>query len=122
MKSVQSRTLFTATIIFLLSLLVLGAAMQFLVEDYLTDTTFQRLDQDSQVLTHLVSAYYGDETMDGSQFLINLDLTTQVSGIDALICDSQGRILLSSDPSVDIGQQGLRIAQGYLDQILSHGS
>ena len=121
MKSVQSRTLFTATIIFLLSLLVLGAAMQFLVEDYLTDTTFQRLDQDSQVLTHLVSAYYGDETMDGSQFLINLDLTTQVSGIDALICDSQGRILLSSDPSVDIGQQGLRIAQGYLDQILSHG-
>ena len=121
MKTAQSRTLITATVIFLLAMLVLGAAMQFLVKDYLTDTTFQRLDQDSKVLSHLVSAYYGDKTMDGSQFLINLDLTTQVSGIDALICDGQGRIILSSDPSMNIGQQSLRISQEDLQQIIAKG-
>ena len=121
MKTAQSRTLITATVIFLLALLVLGAAMQFLVKDYLTDTTFQRLDQDSRVLSHLVSAYYADQTMDGSQFLINLDLTTQVSGIDALICDGQGRIVLSSDMSTNIGQQGLRISQEDLQHIISKG-
>ena len=121
MKTAQSRTLLTATVIFLLALLVLGTAMQFLVGDYLTESTFQRLDQDSRVLSHLVSAYYADSTMDGSQFLINLDLTARVSGIDALICDSQGRIILSSDQSSNISHQGLRISQTYLEQILSEG-
>ena len=121
MKTAQSRTLLTATLIFLLALLVLGTAMQFLVGDYLTESTFQRLDQDSRVLSHLVSAYYADSTMDGSQFLINLDLTARVSGIDALICDSQGRIILSSDQSSNISHQGLRISQTYLEQILSEG-
>ena len=121
MKTVQSRTLLTTTVIFLLALLVLGAAMQFLVEDYLTESTFQRLDQDSRVLSHLVSAYHVDNTMDGSQFLINLDLTTRVSGIDALICDGQGRILLSSDRSAEIGQQGLQITDTYLRKIQAAG-
>lgn len=121
MKTAQSRTLLTATLIFLLALLVLGTAMQFLVGDYLTESTFQRLDQDSRVLSHLVSAYYADSTMDGSQFLINLDLTARVSGIDALICDSQGHIILSSDQSSNISHQGLRISQTYLEQIISEG-
>ena len=33
MKTAQSRTLFTTTVIFLLALLVLGGALQFLLED-----------------------------------------------------------------------------------------
>ena len=121
MKTSQSRTLFTATVMFLLALLVLGTAMQFLVDDYLTDSTFERLDQDGDVLAYLVSAYYSDDTMDGSQFLINLHLTTQVSGIDALICDGQGRILMSSDQSVNIAQQGLRIPTDVLERIIAEG-
>jgi signal transduction histidine kinase len=121
MKTSQSRTLFTTTIIFLLALLVLGMALQFFMEDYLKDTTFQRLDQDSQVLSHLVAAYHADDSMEGSQFLINLDLTARVSGIDALICDRNGRILLSSDRSAEIGQQGLRIADTYLRKIQAAG-
>ena len=118
MKTAQSRTLITATVIFLLALLVLGMALQFLVEDYLKEAAFQRLDQDSQVLAHLLMAYHADDTMDGSQFLINLDLAARVSGVDALICDSNGRILLTSDGT---GYQGLRIAQSYLDQITASG-
>ncbi len=119
MKTSQSRTLFTATVIFLLALLVLGTALQFLLEDYLTESAFQRLDQDSQVLAHLVAAYRADGAIDGSQFLINLDLTAQASGIDALICDSHGHILLSSDPGDLISQQGLKISDTYLNQIVS---
>ena len=121
MKTAQSRTLFTTTVIFLLALLVLGGALQFLLKDYLTESAFDRLDQDSQVLAHLVSAYRADGTMDSSQFLINLDLTARVSDIDALVCDAGGRILLSSDPEALISQQGLRLSQTYLDQITAAG-
>ena len=116
MKTTQSRTLFTATAVFLLALLLLGLALQSFVGRYLTDSAFQRLDQDSQVLADLVSAYYADETMDGAQFLINLDLTTRVSGIDAIICDSHGRIVMSSNHE---NYQDLKISKSYLDQISS---
>ena len=121
MKTTQSRTVLTATIIFLLALLVLGGSLQFLLEDYLTDSAFQRLDQDSQVLSHLVSAYRADQNMNTSQFLINLDLTARVSGIDALVCDGRGQILLSSDPQISLSQQGLRLNEEYLQQIASTG-
>ena len=118
MRTTQSRTLLTATLVFLLALLMLGTALQSLVGDYLMDSAFERLDQDSQVLSDLLSAYYADNTMGGSQFLINLDLTTRVSGIDAIICDSHGRIILSSDHA---NYQDLRISKLYLDQISQAG-
>ncbi len=105
----------------MLALLLLGMALQLLVEEYLVDSAFARLDQDSQVLSHLVSAYYTDGTMDGSQFLVNLDLTARVSGIDAVICDSQGRVILSSDHSSDTNLHGLKISRTYLDQIAASG-
>ena len=118
MRTTQSRTLFTATLIFLLALLMLGTALQSLVGDYLTESAFERLDQDSQVLSDLLEAYYADDTMDGTQFLINLDLTTRVSGIEAIICDAQGRIVLSSD---HVDHHDLRISNVYLDQITASG-
>ena len=105
----------------MLALLVLGGALQFLLGDYLTETTFDRLDQDSQVLAHLVAAYRSDGTMNSSQFLINLDLTARVSGIDALVCDNAGNILLSSDPDGLLAQKGLRLPQAYLEQITAEG-
>ena len=118
MKTTQSRTLFTTTAVFLLALFLLGFALQSFVGRYLTDSEFQRLDQDSQVLADLVSAYYADDTMDGAQFLINLDLTTRVSGIDAIICDSYGRIVMSSNHE---NYQDLKLSKTYLDQIASAG-
>ena len=121
MKTAQGRTLFTTTVIFLLALLVLGGALQVLLKDYLTESAFQRLDRDSQVLAHLVSAYRADSTVSSSQFLINLDLTARASGIDALVCDSSGRILISSDPDLLPSLQGLQLSRTYLEQIAADG-
>lgn len=118
MKSLQSRTLFTAVLVFVLALMVLGVALQSLVGVYLMDSAFSRLDQDSQVLADLVQAYYADDTMDASQFLVNLDLTTRVSGIDAIICDRHGHIIMSSD---HLDHQDVMLRQTYLDQIAEAG-
>ena len=114
MKTVKTSTLVTAVTLFVLALVILGVALQSLVGTYLMDSTFSRLDKDSQVLSDLVMAYHVDDTMDGSQFLVNLDLTTRVSGIDAIICDAQGHILISSD---HVNHQNVRIRQSYLEQI-----
>ena len=118
MKTVQTRTLLIAVVVFVLALLVLGMVLQSLVGAYLMDSAFTRLDQDSQVLADLVVAYYADDTMDGTQFLVNLDLTTRVSGIDAIICDSRGHILLSSD---HLDHQNVMLRNSYLEQIQKLG-
>ena len=91
MKTVQTRTLLIAVVVFVLALLVLGMVLQSLVGAYLMDSAFSRLDQDSQVLADLVVAYYADDTMDGTQFLVNLDLTTRVSGRSSSCCGTDCR-------------------------------
>ncbi len=118
MRGTQSRTLLTATIIFLVALLALGMALQSMVGQYLTGSAFERLDQDSRVLADLVSAYHVDGNIGSAQLLVNLDLTTRVSGIDAVICDNQGRILLSSNHE---NYQDLKLSKAYLEQITASG-
>ena len=97
MRTMQGRTLLTTMIIFLLALLVLGVALQASVRDYLTDAAFERLDNDSKVLSELAEAYYTDSTLTSTQFLLNLELTARISYMDAIICDSKGRIVQCSE-------------------------
>ena len=119
MKTTQSRSLLTTTIIFLLSLLILGTALQALVKDYLTAAAFQRLDNDSAVLSELASAYYVNGDMDSMQFLINMDIAARVSDIDAIICDREGKILLHAGQSSSVDYRNLTIPTYYLKRVAS---
>lgn len=120
MKTTQGRNLLTTTIIFFIALLVLGMAMQVLADRYLTDTAFERLDNHSQELSRLASAYYGnDGSMDSMHFIINLDLAARVSEIDATICDSRGKVLLHVGQNADEYYRNLKISRVYMTQIAS---
>ena len=55
MKTSFGRIFYTAALILLLALTMLGASFQQLVKDYLTETTFTRLDQNAQIISHLRS-------------------------------------------------------------------
>ena len=117
MKTTQGRSLLTTTVIFLVALLILGTALQTLVGNYLTQSTFQRLDNNSKVLAELASAYYSNGTMDSMQFLINMDIASRVSDIDALICNSQGHILIHAGQASSVDYRNLTIPQYYLDKV-----
>ncbi len=111
MKTSQGRTFLTAVIIFLLALLVLGMALQALVRDYLTQQAFDRLDNNATILSQLASAYYTEGAMSSTEFLLNLDLTARISGMDAVICDSKGKVVLCSDSPGGCSHQGLVITK-----------
>ncbi len=117
MRTMQGRTFLTTTIIFLLALLVLGMALQAAVRDYLTDSAFARLDNDSDVLSRLAEAYYADGSLSSTQFLLNLELTARISNMDALICDSNGRIVQCSDVPTDCAHVGRYIQQSVIQDI-----
>ena len=71
MKTTQSRTLLTTTLVFLLALLMLGTALQSLVGNYLTQSVFEQLDRDSSYrnVFYSSSGRHRPAGMSCSQFL-----------------------------------------------------
>ncbi len=116
-----SRTLRIAVISFLLILLVLGFAIRSATIKSMTESAFRELENSSMILSQLAAAYYADGTMANMQFIINLDLTSRVSGVDVLICNELGRITLCSDSPTGCVHQAYHFSQDYLQQICLSG-
>jgi len=124
MKSAVSRSFYSASILLVAALTLVGASFWLLVKDYLTDQTIDQLHKDATAISSLASAYYTRGSLSGGDFLINLSVASQVSGADAIICDSQGRLVLCSDSPFGCElHRGLQLANpSFLDTIYSQGS
>ena len=109
MKTASGRIYLTVTLILLVSLLSVGLLLRSLIRDYLTDHTFDRLEHDAHVVSELAAAYYTQGNLTTMDFLINLDIASQVSQSDAVICNSVGMILLCSDSPFGCKHQGLSV-------------
>ena len=121
MHGSNSRVARIAVVLFLVILLVLGIAVRSVIRQNLTDSALQDLDNSSLVLSQLAAAYYADGTMNNMQFIINLDLVSRVSDVDALICNENGRVILCSDSPTSCVHQSYRLSENYMDNICSNG-
>ena len=121
MKSSFSRSFSAIAAILLLSLTALGAAFQILVKDYMTDAAVSALSQDAAIIANLASAYSVDNSMTSREFLLNLDIASQMSDSDVVICDSEGNILLCSDSLLGCEHQGMRFDTGYVKKVIHSG-
>ncbi len=113
--------IYYAVLFILLPALLLGAALRFFVQDYLKDSAYARLEHHAQVLAELTSAYYNENAMSNMQFSINLDLTSQVSQSDAVICDEDGTIVLCSDSPTGCSHRGLSVGRDYMEKVMEKG-
>ena len=120
MKSTFSRTFSAAAAILVLTLLVLGTAFQTLVKGYLEESTISDLRNDARVISRLAAAYSMDNSLSGQEFLLNLDVASQVSDADAVICDARGRVILCSDALMGCEHQGLSLNESYLNKVLKN--
>ena len=121
MKTTFSRTFSMTASILLLALLVLGASFQALVKDYLTKSTMSDLQKDAGVIADLAAAYSMEGSLTSRDFLLNLDVASQVSDADAVICDSRGMVVLCSDALMGCEHQGLVVNGDYLRKVLENG-
>ena len=121
MKTTFSRNFSTAASILLLALFVLGASFQMLVKEYLTDTTVSGLQKDAQILSNLAASYAIDGQLSSRDFLLNLDIASQVSDSDAIICDASGKVILCSDALFGCEHQVLRVDRAYLSKVIQNG-
>ena len=121
MKTTFSRFFFTTAIILLLSLIVVGTTFQVLVEDYLAESAIDELQQNSIAIANLASAYSAEGPMINRDFMVNLDITAQLSGSDVLVCDARGVVVLCSDSVTGCDHQHLRVDEAYLNKVIANG-
>ena len=122
MKSSFGRSFFTIATILLLSLVLLGTSFQMLINDYMTDNTIQGLKQDAQILADLAAAYSIDGSLDSREFMLNLDIATQISSFDAVICNKQGEIVICSCYPNLCEHIGWNIDRSYMAKVLQNGA
>ena len=122
MKSSFSRSFFTAATILLLALSVLGAAFQIQVNRYMEDSTVTGLQQDASVIANLAAAYSLDGNLTSRELLLNLDVISQVTDADVVICDRNGFIILCSDALTGCDHEGWQVNQEYLQTVYTNGS
>ncbi len=121
MKTTFSRTFFPAAIILLAALLLVGASFQVLVRNLLARQVETTLKNDCAAIAGLATAYYTEGSVSRQDFFVTLSVATRVSGSDAVICDSRGRLVLCSDSPLGCKHQGMIIQNDYLQEVFSAG-
>ncbi len=121
MKSSFSRSFFTAATILLLALTVLGTSFQLQVQKFMEDSTATGLKQNAAVIANLAAAYSADNRLSSRDMLLNLDVVSQVTDADVVICDSQGYIVLCSDALTGCDHEGWQVNEEYLQQVVALG-
>ncbi|MBQ9148401.1 MAG: HAMP domain-containing protein [Oscillospiraceae bacterium] len=121
MKTTFSRLFSTAAVILLLALILVGTSFQLLVKDFLTDSAVDTLRQNAKAMAQLASAYSSEGSLINRAFMVNLDVASQVTGTDAVVCDAEGRIILCSDALSGCDHQGLFVSREYLNRVIANG-
>jgi len=122
MRSTFSRTFFPAALLMLIALLVVGISFQLLVKNYLVSQSYEELENDGTAIASLASAYYADESQSVRDFQHNLYVASQISEADAVIFNSNGKLLLCSDAPFGCEHQGWSINRDYVQRVLQKGT
>lgn len=111
-----------AATILLLALTILGAAFQIQVKDYLEGTSVSRLKEDASVIADLAASYSVEGNLTSRAFRLNLDVISQITHADAVVCDREGYVILCSHGRNTCDHQGLQLNTDYLDKVITNGS
>ena len=121
MKSSFGRVFYAAALILLVALTMLGVSFQQLVKNYLTESTFSRLDQDAEVLSYLASSYAAEGNTSSQDFLLSLDVASRLTETDIIICNAEGKVVLCSDSPFGCKHLRLQVNPDYLEKVSSAG-
>ena len=114
MKTAFSRTFIPVAMVLLSALLLVGCLFQYAVKNYLEEKVRTDLEADGATIADMAAAYYAQDILSSREFLSSLSAVARVSGTDAAIFDSTGKLLLCSDSPLGCAHQGMYLSQEYL--------
>ncbi len=119
MKTAFSRTFIPVAMVLLSALLLVGCLFQYAVKNYLEEKVRTDLEADGATIADMAAAYYAQDILSSREFLSSLSAVARVSGTDAAIFDSTGKLLLCSDSPLGCAHQGMYLSQEYLQRIVT---
>ena len=122
MKSYFSKIFIPVMLILLLSLVTVGMALNTLVRGVLKDRSMSNLETTARAITRLVQAYGEYDHLYQEDFMINLSLSAQVSGADAVILDADGDLIMCSESPLSCTHRGLTISPDYRNRVYAQGT
>ena len=120
MKSTFSRLFVSLTVILLAAMVLVSASFQWLYSRYVTNQTIASLQNEARVITSLCQASYKDKSISNQDFFMALSVAVSVSGADAVVCDSEGNILMCAESS-ECSHTKMQLEPDYRDRILKTG-
>ena len=122
MKSAFSRLFTSLSLIFLAATVLIGTSFQWLYSRYLTNQAITSLENDASVISSLLRSCYADQNISSQDFYMALSVAMAVSGADAVICDTEGKLLMCADAPMGCEHVGLQLDTAYRDHLLHSGN
>ena len=121
MKTTFSRIFATAAVILLVALLLIGTSFQLLVKEYLMENAMESLRQHADATAELAAAYATGDGLEARAFVVNLEVLTQVTGTDTIVCDAGGEILLCTDSLPVCAHVGHSFNTDFAQSVMENG-
>ena len=123
MKSTFSRVFAIAAVILLVALVLIGTFFQFLVRDYLTETTMDTLRQQADAIAALAASYTGidQDGLHSLEFQVNLDVAANVADADATVFDAHGQMVRCSGSLTAEDFAGMTLSPDFIQTIAREG-
>ena len=118
MRSTFGRLFLVSLLILLAAAVLISVAFQLLATRHFKEETFSSLENDANVIASLYQASYADKNISGQDFYMTLTVAISVSGADAIICDTDGTLMMCADSPMGCEHIGMRLDRDYLNSIL----
>ena len=120
MKTTFSRTFTAITVLIVAAMVILGISFQLLVSNYLRDSAMEQLSDDGRTIVQLVQAYVSDEPINDRDFGIALSVAASVSDADAVICNSEGKLVCCARDPLGCDHVGMQLSPEYMKKVLDN--
>ena len=118
MKTSFGRNFLVHTLILLTVLLITGISFQYLVRQHLETRAVEELKNDCKVIAGVTSAYLAEGTDANEDFLVTLSATAEIALADAVLCDTNGRLIMCSESPFGCEHKGMQLSNPqFLEQI-----
>ena len=121
MKTTFSRTFTAVMVLIVAAMVILGISFQLLVNNFLTDSAMEGLQDDAETIVELVQAYIGDGPINDRDFGIALSVAASVSDADAVICNRYGKLICCARDPLGCRHVGMQLTPEYMEKIFANG-
>ena len=87
----------------------------------MAESAIRELKNHSTAISNLASAYHSEGEMLNRDFMVNLDVISEISQSDIIICNARGRVILCSDSVTGCDHHNLRVDMSYLEKVIANG-